>query len=411
MNKFSTWFGGLWGGNALTDNSGKQTSLPSNQLVSDAPSVGVDGALQISAVWLAVELLSKTISTLPIFVYENKNGVRELARESSLWQLLHESPNDRMTCSEFWQAIMLNFLFRGNGYARVDRDKFGNAYALTPMPSDQVELTILANGSSVYLYKIGNDVAVISADNVLHIKEMGNGTIGLARLDYMRATTAEGANSQSASNKLFANGGKPTGILMVDNVLNKEQRAAIQNNFSEMTTGTTSRLYVLEANMKYQQVNLSPEDMQLLSTRKFTVEEIGRWFGVPSILLNMTEGTTTLGSSSGEIIENFFKLKIRPMLVSIEQALRKRVLTVGERTKYTVEFSFDALLRSNLKDRSEIYARMVQNGLKTRNECRQLENDAPIEGGDDLTVQSNLLPINLLGQVVSSGGSGSTIAQ
>jgi HK97 family phage portal protein len=272
------------------------------------------------------------------------------------------------------------------------------------MPADQVEIDVLEDGSVVYLYRVGADVAVIAAENVLHLKEMGNGTIGLARLDYMKATTAEAANSQTAANKLFSTGGKPTGVLMIDKVLSKDQRERVQANFNEMANGSTSRLFVLEANMKYEQVNLTPQDMELLSTRQMGVQEIGRWFGVPSILINQTEGTTTLGSSSGEIIESFYKLVIRPALVSIEQAMRKRIMTSAQRVKYTIEFSFDALLRSNIKDRMEVYSQAVQNGIKTRNECRQLENDPPIPGGDELTAQTNLVPIAMLGKVKPAGG-------
>jgi HK97 family phage portal protein len=187
----------------------------------------------------------------------------------------------------------------------------------------------------------------------------------------------------------------------------------VQENFAGMANGTTSRLYVLEASMKYQQINLSPEDMQLLATRQYGVQELGRWFGVPSILINQTEGTTTLGSSSGEIIESFHKLILRPGIVNLEQALRKRVMTPGQRARYTAEYNLDALLRASLKDRMEIYAKAVQNGIKVRNECRQLENDPPLPGGDVLTVQSNLVPIELLGKVKGTGNAGTqdTIAQ
>jgi HK97 family phage portal protein len=411
MNKYLAMIGGFFriGSGALSVSSGTQTGTPSTSLIEDVPSTGIDGALQISAVWRSVEILSKLIATLPLMVYENKNGLRQLARDSNLWQLLHESPNSRMTTVEFWTAILLNLLFRGQGYARIQRnERTGEAEALWPMPSDQVEMRVLDDGSEVYLYRVGSDMAVLAAENVFHLKEMGNGVIGWSRLDYMRATLGESKNAQTSANKLFANGGKPTGILMVDNVLNKEQRAAIQNNFAEMATGTTSRLYVLEANMKYEQINLSPEDMQLLTTRQFTVQEIGRWFGVPSILLNQTEGTTTLGSSSADIIETFYKLTIRPMVINIEAALRKRVMNSGQRARYTVEYSMDALLRASLKDRMEIYAKAVQNGLKNRNECRQLENDAPFDGGEIYTAQSNLLPMNMLGKVKPTGGSSGT---
>jgi phage portal protein BeeE len=69
----------------------------------------------------------------------------------------------------------------------------------------------------------------------------------------------------------------------------------------------------------------------------------------------------------------------------------------------SAEFAMDALLRGSLKDRMDVYARAVQNGLKTRNECRQLENDPPITGADELTAQTNLAPLSMLGKVNGGG--------
>lgn len=401
MSLFSRLF--RFGSNALSQSSGVQLNSPSASLVDDAASISVDAALQISSVWRCVELLATTIATLPLMAYEQTGkGQRDLARDSALWQLLHESPNGRMTPCEFWMTVIINLALRGNGYARIERGNNGEAYALWPMPSDQVETVALDNGQVVYHYRVGSNLAVLAAESVLHIKGMGNGTVGLSKLDYMKATTGEVKNSQNAANKLFTTGGKPTGVLMVDNILKKEQREAIQRNFSEMANGSTARLYVLEANMKYQQINLTPEDIQLLESRKFGIEEIGRWFGVPSVLINHSD-VTAWGSGIFEIVEGFHKFTIRPALVNIEQAIRKRVLTSAQRIKYTVEFNFDGLLRASLKDRMEIYAKAVQNGLKTRNECRQLENDSPIDGGDELTAQVNLVPINMLGKVKIGG--------
>ena len=187
LNTFYGW----WRGRALGDSSGQQSSAPATALVDGVPTVIADEAMQLSAVWGCVERIAKTIATLPLMVYANVNGMRELARDSSLWQLLHESPNSRMTPVEFWTALLLNLLLRGNGYARIERRANGEAIALWPMSADQVQMQVLADGSVVYLYRIDNDVAVLAAENVLHLKEMGNGTIGLARLDYMKATTNE----------------------------------------------------------------------------------------------------------------------------------------------------------------------------------------------------------------------------
>lgn len=410
MKNLLTWFTGWFrfGGLALADRKGSQTGQPSGALVEGTRAVSPDGALQISTVWACVQLLSGIIASLPIFVYRDiGNGRRDLARDTTLWSLLHDSPNARMTPMEFWTAMLLNLLLRGNAYARIDRGANGEAYALWPMSADQVELAVLEDGTVVYAYRVDSNIAYLAEESVLHVKGMGNGTIGLSRLDYMRATVDEVTNAQTAANRLFSNGGKPTGILMIDSVLSKEQRDRLKQNFEELVTATTSRLFVLEANMKYQQVNLSPADMELLNTRQYGVEEICRWFGVPPVMVGHSN-VTTWGSGVEQIIEGFFKTNLGPALVNITQAVRKRVLTTGQRVRYTVEMSADALLRASLKDRMEIYAKAVQNGLKLRNECRQLENDPPIPGGDIPTAQTNLAPLHMLGQLTATGGNDGT---
>ena len=96
-------------------------------------SIGPDGALQLSTVWSCVWLLANTIATLPFFVYTQKDGMRELARDTSLWKILHNDPNERMTPVEFWVAMLLNLILRGNAYARIDRGVSGEAIALWPM--------------------------------------------------------------------------------------------------------------------------------------------------------------------------------------------------------------------------------------------------------------------------------------
>lgn len=406
MSILSTIRGWLGRAGALAERTGTQTTGPSSALVPDTQSIGPDGALQISTVWACVDRRANIVASLPFFVYEQRaSGQRDLARASRLYGLLHDSPNARMTPFEFWRAMMMNHDLRGNAYARIDRDDAtGEAVALWPMPADQVQPIVLDDGSMVYQYQIDSDVAVFAADNVLHLKGLGNGTTGLAKLEFMRATTDESAKAQTSAAKLFGNGGKPTGVLMLDRVLKPEQRLALQERFAEMSAGSTSRLYVLEADMKYQQLSISPEDQQLLETRRFSVEEICRWFDVPPVLVHH-DNVTTWGSGVEQIVDGFYKLSVRPMLVNIEQATRKRVMTPRQRVTMSGEFSLDALLRASAAARADLYAKLVQNGLKTRNECRQLENDPPDPSpyANALTVQSNLVPLAMLGSTNTGG--------
>lgn len=395
---------------ALGENTGLQTPVPSIPLVSDSQNISTDAALQISAVWACIDRRATTIASLPFFAYETKDGEKTLARNSRLYQLLHESPNSRMTPLEFWRAMMMNHDLRGNAYARIERDSKGQAVSMWPMPADQVEVKVLGSGSMVYQYTLGNDVAIYDESSVLHLKNLGNGTVGLSKLEFMRSSTDESQKAQSAASKVFGSGGKPTGVLMIDKVLKPDQRAAIMASFAGMAEGNSARLFVLEANMKYDQLSMSPEDMQLLETRNFAVSEIARWFDVPPVLIHHND-TTTWGSGIEQIVDGFYKLTIRPMLVSIEQAVRKRVMTPVQRQTMSVEFSLDALLRGNPSQRADMYAKGAQNGWLTRAEIRQLEGWPSMAGTDALTAQSNLVPLDMLGKTTASGGTGANIAQ
>lgn len=411
MAFFSTFRSWLGRGGATSENAGVQVTEPSNALVSDTISTNVDGALQISTVWACIDRRATIIAGLPFHVYSmSADGEKTLARGTGLYQLLHDSPNSRMTSFEFWRTMMMNHDLRGNAYARIERSANGEAYALWPMPTDQVSVKVLPDGTMVYAYHIDGHIAIYAAENVLHIKNLGNGTTGLAKLEFMRSSTDEATKAQGAASKVFGSGGKPTGTLMIDKVLNPEQRKALMASFAGMAEGNASRLFLLEANMKYQQLSMSPADQQLLETRQFSIEEICRWFDVPPVLVHHSN-VTAWGSGIEQLVQGFYTLALRPTMINIEQAITKRVMTARQRVTMRVEASLDALLRANPKDRADMYAKALQNGYMTRAEVRQLEGWPYVAGTDELTAQSNLLPLQMLGKQAASGGTGANIAQ
>ena len=399
-------------GGAIAEAAGPQDGLPGAALNPDTRDIGVDGALQISTVWACLDRRSATVASLPCFVYRQQpNGEKVLARTDRLYSLLHDQPNNRMTPYEFWRAMLLNYDLRGNGYARIDRDANGEALALWPMPADQVQQKILDDGSVVYAYRLGHNVAVLAAENVLHIKNLGNGTCGLSKLEFMRATLDEAAKAQNDASKIFGSGGKPSGVLMVDKVLNPVQRAAVMKNFTDMTLSPDSRLHLLEADMKFSQLTMTPAEQQLLETRRYGVEEICRWMDTPPVLVHHAN-VTAWGTGIAEIREGWYIFSIAPLMVNIAQAIRRCVLTSRQRATLTVEFSLDALLRASPLARAEIYAKSVQNGWQDRSEVRQLEGLPYRPEASVLTAQSNLVPLSMLGRVrPASGGDGNTIAQ
>lgn len=386
---------------ATGQQDGIQYTEPLTKIYEQTPDYGIDGALQVSAVWASVELLSDNIASLPLFVYERElgpDGHKRIARDTQLYSLLHDSPNNRHTPMECWQYLVMNFILRGNGYARLVRNASGDVISMLPLSADQIEVEVLDDQSIIYKYYYEGQVAIYGAESMLHWRDKGNGVVGMSRLDYMRSTVNVAVNAQSHTAAVFRKSAKRPGVFMIDKLLSEEQRSAIRKNYKGLVEGSEDDLLVLEAGAKFEPLSMSPADVQLLQTRRFAVEDVARWFGVPSALINDTDKTTTWGTGIDQIIQGFYKFRLRPMLESLEQALEKRVLTAAQRRRYTVEFSLDAILRGSLKDRLETGSTAVQNGLITRNEWRQLENLPPIEGADVLTVQVNLTPIQSLGQ-------------
>lgn len=402
ISRFFSWIGG----GILRDQSGQQLSTPS---VMSATPTSPDAAMQVSTVYACVSLLARVISSLPLLVYETlPDGRRKLARDSRLWMVLHSRPNDVMTPRDFWSTMIMHWAMRGNAYAQIIRDSSGDLVSLWPLSPDQTEVFVDSKGQVAYKYQKDGKTYILGVNDVLHIKDIGNGLIGLSKLSFMSSSVKEATDTQKFATANAENYGKPSGILTVDHILKKEnkngvnERERIRQSLYDFRTGGSSKIVVLEADMKFNPVTLTPEESQLIENRRFSVEEICRWFGVPPVLIGAS-GATTWGSGISEITSGFVKFTIGPMLVSIEQALRSRVFTLEERMTMQAEFSLDALMRGDITSRYQAYATAVQNGFKTRNEVRQLENDEPVEGGDVLTAQTNLAPLDKLGQV--TGGS------
>ena len=146
------WFGNI---GSTGQQDGVQFTEPLSVVYQKNTIYGTDGALQVSAVWAAVELLTDNIASLPLFVYERNGDVegnKTLARGTPLWNLLHDSPNRRNTPMEFWQYMLLNFLLRGNAYARLVRNEKGEVIEMWPLSADQVEVEVLPDKSVIYKY-------------------------------------------------------------------------------------------------------------------------------------------------------------------------------------------------------------------------------------------------------------------
>lgn len=373
--------------------TGKQVPGPLAYPLESARPVTFDTAMMVSSFWASARLIAETVACLPLVMYEVKGDTRTVVTDHPLWNLLQFTPNRYQNRVEFFETLTLQLCTSGNGYALINRDGAGRIMSLLPVMSAQMEPELLSDGSVVYLHHRDDGVAVLSSDSVWHIRLFGNGLIGLSPLEYARNSLGLAQAGEDRVTNTFRNGAKPSGLLMVDAALNKQQRAEIRNSFRDLAEGNSDSLVVLDKFMKYQQVSMSPQDIELLSSRRFQMEDVARFMGVPSILINDQSQSTGWGTGIRSIIEGWYKLGLRPYLERIETAARTSLISPTERSRYELEFDFDSLLRVDQKSRMEANQSAINSGQLTPNEARAMEGRGPIAGGDSLYLQGAMVPI------------------
>lgn len=356
------------------------------------------GALGLSATWACVNLLAGTIASLPLMVYRDVKGVRQIARDHPLYWVLHDSPNYAQTAVDFWEQQIPAIELQGNAYARIFRRDNGEINSLIPIKPDAVNV-VRKNGRLEYRLSEDGREIVLPTEDVLHIRgPMGDALGGLSTLAACGGVFSTAEAIESAAGQTFASGMRSPGALSTaDNVtLTTEQRESLLNHLRQHYVGQSKDglPLLLDRGMKWQGFSISPDDAQMLESRRFGVEDICRIFGVPPHMIGHTENSTSWGTGIEQMTLGFVKFSLRRRLKRIEQALEKQLLTAADRVAgMRIEFNLEGLLRGDSKGRSDFYQVMVRNGLMTRNECRALENLPPIDGGDVVMVQMQDVPL------------------
>jgi HK97 family phage portal protein len=359
-------------------------------------SVTATSALSLSTVWSCSRLQAQTAATMPLFLYDTDgNNQRRLAVDHPLYQILHSQPHFDFTAVEFWEGVVLSLVLWGNAYALKQR--IGDRLvSLEPLRCDLMRVERNANGARQYRYANPKGERVYPEDDIFHVRGFGGaGDEGLSVIGFARQSIGAALAADEFAAASFRNGAMPTGALTVDQVLSPEQRKQVQDNIVApmIGSGNAGGIMVLEAAMKFMPLSWSNEDSQFLETRQFQVEDICRWFGVPPFMIGHTQSVTNFGTGLEQQLMGYLMFSLRPILIRIEQAIRRSLITPAERGRLVPEFAVEGLLRADSKGRAQFYATMVQNGIMSRNEVRRLENLPPQAGADALTVQSQNVPL------------------
>ena len=351
-------------------------------------------AMQMTAVYSCVRILSEAVASLPLHFYKyDENGSKVKATEHPLYILLHDEPNPEMTSFVFRETLMTHLLLWGNAYAQIIRNGKGEIIALYPLMPDRMKVDRDEHGRLYYEYQVSSDDAPTNKgstvklipDEVMHIPGLGfDGLVGYSPIAMAKNAIGLAIAAEEYGSKFYANGAAPSGVLEHPGTLKAPSK--VRDSWTQTFGGSANshKVAVLEEGMKYTPISISPNEAQFLETRKFQIDEIARIFRVPPHMVGDLE-KSSFSNIEQQSLE-FVKYTLDPWVSRWEQNMARSLLTAEEKQNYFIKFNVDGLLRGDYQSRMNGYATARQNGWMSANDIRELENldRIPAELGGDL---------------------------
>lgn len=334
-------------------------------------------AMNISAVYRAVEIISDSIAMLPIKIRINNATHKEDMDNHSLHLVFKEN---HLTKYTFIKLLIQSVLLKGNGYAYINRANDGTVTELRYLESTDVQIHYNKQKNTLYYTCPTISAKRIEPCNMIHlIKNTYDGVTGISVISYAARAIQLANNTENSAKSFFTNGCNLAGVLTVQGQLSAQQRQDIRNSWNQAYANGGNGLAVLQGNMSYQPIQLSASDSQMLESRAFNVQDIARFFGISPVLLG------DLSHSSYNTVEatqnQFLANTLQPYIVMVEQEFTRKLLKPSE-SNLTINLDENVLLRTDKTVLASYYTQLLNTGVMCVNEVRKELGLSAIDGGD-----------------------------
>lgn len=366
-----------------------------------------DGAMNLSTWFRGVKLYADVTGAASLKFYERlDNDDRKQIRDHPVADLISIDPNSDQTSMEFWSSQAAALVIFGNAYAEKQLSDDGKRLiALQPLPFDTCPFRDRDTDELYYRFNFGGKLEVLPSEKVFHTKGFNlGGDVGISPLAAARQTLSIATATEQAAGQTFAQGLRMSGFFTGPK-LTQTQRDEFTKTFIDPITGNDAKAHygILENGFGFNQINIPPKDAEMLLSRRHNIEEMARYLAMPPVLLgHSSEGVTQWGSGVENIILSWRTLGLDAFWTNIERSINKRLLNRNDRRKYYAEFDRDAMLQADSAARGEFISKMIQNAQMTPNEGRKKVNRLPLDGGDQLLVNSTLVPLTEAGRLARS---------
>jgi len=364
------------------------------ELINIGTAAGVNvtpmAALGVPTVLACVNAISRSMASLPLKVYRRlPSGGKEVATDHPLYYLLHDAPNSETTSVKFRRALFANAVLRGNGYALIVRDGFGEVAELRLIANKDIEVKREEVTNKLYYVLAGSRV---EKERILHISGLTfDGTIGVDTMMAVREAIGLTIALQDHGSRFFSNGSTPGVVLEMAAQLTPEKLKDFADAWDKVNTGNKNahKRMILNGGVKATTLtNPSNEQSQFIEAKVHQDKAICSAFGVPQIKAGITDAAHF--NNVWQENQSYIDDCLGSWSAEFEQASNQRLFSPQERRQYFVSFVFDGLLRGDAKTRAEVQQIRLQNGIVNRDEVRASEDMNPIPGGDRFFISQNV---------------------
>lgn len=401
----------------------KSTDMQSQELLEWLGIAGTSKKIESEVTYFTcLKMLSETLAKMPLkFYQETEKGIIK-AKSNEAHNLLKIRPNPIMTPSTFWATIEQNRNHYGNAFVwirrKFKRNKFGgtvNIQDLWIMPTE--DITILIDNEGIfegrgrmwYKYhdKYSHKDYIFNSEDVLHFKTSYSfdGILGTPVRDILKSTLEGGLESQEFMNNLYKTGLTAKAVLEYTGDLDTKAKERLVKGFEDFANGSKNagKIIPVPLGMKLVPLDLKLTDSQFFELKKFNALQIAGAFGIKPNQINDYEKSSYANSEMQQL--SFYVDTELFILKQYEEEINYKLLEKEEvKEGCFYKFNEKVILRTDSKSQMEALAKAVNNGIYTPNEARGYLDMPSKEGGDELVMNGNYIPITDVGKQYVKGG-------
>ncbi len=412
------WLDKIFGRNAAAQESTEKQLLQEWGLYNLAATATPDTAMGIATFFGCVKLISNVLASMPYSVYRDlSNGGKEREKTHALDYLIHTRFNENMSSFIARRTLVANCLVWGWAIAEVKRNRLTRGVEeIIPYASKNV--TILHDDETDrYFFSIvkgGRTYKLLSQDDVIFIRDLSfDGNTGVGLTKWQNQVIKIDLLAKKFIQKFYEDGtfmagffSTPLGYTQKDEESAKIFKQRIDDSFSGKDGGAAGYA-ILGSGVDWHKIGQTPVEAELSAIFDKSDRDIAKMFGIPLSMIGDSEKSTSFGTGIEQQYIGVTNNVFRPIAIQIEQEIDYKCFRKDETIEgYYTKHNFKALLVGDLKAQAEYNKTMVNNGLATPDEIRELDERPPYENGVGARpyMQGAMMPLDLMDDKIKGNG-------